>query len=124
MPHYFILNSNTISKSCLLPSLTSAAKGDHIYSSRVGIRKLFCESELENLFHVHGNALKVVKSKRNEDQIIGHLPDSLAEKSIMDKTIAATEGMWMKGGGIQIPCKYKLYGNDSYKDIAKNILEK
>ena len=41
----------------------------------------------------------------------------------MKKTIAALEGMWMQGGGIQIPCKYKLYRDDSYKDVVRNIEE-
>ena len=37
---------------------------------------------------------------------------------------AATEEMWMQGGGIQIPCKYKFYGDDSYKNIVRNLLKK
>ena len=65
----------------LLATLTSAVKGDYVYSSRVGIGELlFCKLELENLFSVHGNALKVVRKNGKEDQIIGHLPDSLLRK--------------------------------------------
>ena len=37
---------------------------------------------------------------------------------------AATEEMWMQGGGIQIPCKYKFYGDYSYKNIVRNLLKK
>ena len=43
---------------------------------------------------------------------------------ITGKKIAAREEMWMQGGGIQIPCKYKLYGDDSYKHVLRNVLKK
>ena len=36
---------------------------------------------------------------------------------ITDKRIAAKEEMQTQGGSIQIPGKYKLYGDDLYKDI-------
>ena len=64
-----------MSKLSLLATLTSVVKGDHVYSSRVEIGELlFCKLKPENLFNVHGNALKVVKRNGNEDQIIRHLP--------------------------------------------------
>ena len=100
---------------------------------------LFCYLEPENLFIAHGNALKVAKRNGNWDQISGHLPDSLAEEitSLMSQDflktikaeitggrIAATEGMWAQGSGIQIPCKYKLYGDYSNKDIVRNLFKK
>ena len=99
---------------------------------------LFCVLELENLFNLHGNALKVEKRNANEDQI-GYLADSLAHKiapligqgflktikaEITDGRIAATEGMWTQGDGMQILCKSKLYGDDSHKGIVRNILKK
>ena len=40
---------------------------------------------------------------------------------ITGEGIATTEEMWTQGGGIQIPCKYKLYGANYYKDIVRNI---
>ena len=43
---------------------------------------------------------------------------------ITGERIAATEGMWMQGDSIQIPCKYKLYGGYFYKDIVRNMLKK
>ena len=104
-----------------------------------GIGKLlFCVLELENLFNLHGNALKVEKRNANEDQI-GYLADSLADKiapligqdflktikaEITDGRIAATEGMWTQGDGMQISCKSELYGYDSHKGIVRNILKK
>ena len=42
---------------------------------------------------------------------------------ISGKRIAATEGMWIQDGGIQIPSKYKLYEGDSSKDNVRNSLE-
>ena len=60
----------------LLPIITAFIKGDHVYSLEIGIEELlFCKLESGNLFSIQGNALKVVKTNRNEDQIIGHLPD-------------------------------------------------
>ena len=127
----------TVYTLSLLATLTFFVKGDHVYCSGVGTGKLlFCELEPENLFHINGNELKVIKRNGNEDQIIGHLSDSLAEKivplmrhgflktikdEITGERIAATEGMWVQGGGIQIRYKCKLYGNDSYKDIGQDF---
>ena len=69
-----------MSKLSLLATFTSVVKGHHVYSSGAVIGKLLlCKLEPKNLFNDHGNALQVVKSG-NEDQIIGHLLDSLAEK--------------------------------------------
>ena len=73
--HYSIPKSGRMFKlSSLLATLTSAVKGDHIYTSAVEMGGLFiCEKEPQC-------------------------------------------------GGIQIPLKYKLYEDDSYKDIVRNIL--
>ena len=60
----------------LLPIITSFIKGDHVYSLKIGIGELlFCKLEPGNPFSIQGNALKVVKTNRNDHQIIGHLPD-------------------------------------------------
>ena len=57
-----------MSKLSLLATLTSVVKGNHLYSSGVGIGEfLFCELESDNLFKVHGNALTLVKRNGNED---------------------------------------------------------
>ena len=71
-----IPNSNLKSTLSLLTTLTSVVKGNHVYSSGIGIGKfLFCELKPENLFNVHGNAYIVVKRNDNQDQIIVHSPD-------------------------------------------------
>lgn len=43
---------------------------------------------------------------------------------IRGEIIAATEGIWAQGNGIQIPCKYKLYRDYSNKDIVRNLFKK
>ena len=37
---------------------------------------------------------------------------------------AAAEGMWVPGGGIEIPCTYKLYGAKLHKKNVRNIIRK
>ena len=112
--------SSNISKLPLLATLNNfVVKGDNIYNSGVGIGELlFCELEHENLFNIYGSALKVVKRNGNEDQIIGHLPDPLAEKIALlmrqdflksettGERVAAPEGMWTQDGDINTN-KYK-----------------
>ena len=98
---------------CLLATLTSVVKGDHVYRSGVRIgEKLSCELEPGNSFNVRGNAVQILR----EGTIIGHLPDSLAEKvarmisnnlieliecEITGKSIPAPEGVWVQGGWVQ-----------------------
>ena len=117
--------------------ITSVVKGGHVYRSGVGIAKRsFCELEPENIFNVGGNAVKVVKKDRNEETIIGYLPDSLAEKvalmmrrklievvevEITGESVPALQGMWTQGGGIQILCKYRLHADKSNKCTEKII---
>ena len=79
----------------------------------------------------------VVKS--NNDRVIGHVPDGLAKVfhvliedrklrritgKITSDARAAPEGTWLQGGGIELPCKYKLHGDKKYKTIVKDALKK
>ena len=36
----------------------------------------------------------------------------------------AAEGTWVQGWGIEIPCKYNVYGKIERKDSVTNILNK
>ena len=36
---------------------------------------------------------------------------------------AAPEGTWTHGGGIELPCKYKIYGRENWKDMVQNLLK-
>ena len=35
---------------------------------------------------------------------------------------AAPEGLWVQGGGIELPCKYFLYAPRKYKSRVRNAL--
>ena len=114
------------SRSVLLGSLTSRIKGDHVYRSGVKVGDhLFCTIEPDN--KQSDNAI-VVKS--GNDDIAGHVPETLAKKlfnfmksqqiEIMDSEVTghprpAPEGKWVVGGGIEIPCKYRLWAEKCKK---------
>ena len=87
-----------------------------------------------NLEKIWNNAI-VVKS--GNDDIVGHVPETLAKKllnfmkshqiEIMDSDVTgdprpAPEGKWVIGGGIEIPCKYRLYGPKSVKKEVRAAL--
>ena len=91
---------------------------------KVGDR-LFCTIEADNK---HSDNAIVVKS--GNDDIVGHVPETLAKKlfkfmksqqiEIMDSEVTgnsrpAPERKCVIGGGIEIPCKYRLYGPKSVK---------
>ena len=64
------------SRSALLGSLRSRIKGDHAYRSGVKVGdRLFCTIEPDNK---HSNNANVVKS--GNDNIVGHVPETLAKK--------------------------------------------
>ena len=114
------------SRSVLLASLTSRIKGDYAYRSGVKVGdRLFCTIESDNKYS--NNAI-VVKSVN--DDIVGHVPETLAKKlfnfmksqhiEIMHSEVTgdikpAPKGKWVIDGGIEIPCKYRLYGPKSVK---------
>ena len=63
------------SRSVLLGSLTSRIKGDHAYRSGVNVGdRLFCMIEPDNK---HSDNAVVVKS--GNDDIVGHVPETLAK---------------------------------------------
>ena len=124
----------------LLATITSVVKGDHVYRSGVEIgEKLTCELEPENVMNHRGNAVKVVKMNNDQETIIGHLPDSLAEKvapmvrrnvielievEITAESAPALQGMWTQGGGIHIPCKYRIYGEKSKRKVVRSTFKR
>ena len=36
---------------------------------------------------------------------------------------AATGGTWVQGGGIVIPCTYKIYGPSDQRNIVRTVIE-
>ena len=103
------------SRSVLLGSLASKFKCDHAHRSGVKVGdRLFCTNEPGNK---HSDNAIVVKS--GNDDIVGHVPETLAKKlfnfmksqqiEIMDSEVTgdprpATKRKWVTGGGIEIPC--------------------
>ena len=101
------------SQSVLLGSSTWRIKGDHAYRSGVKVGDcLFCMTEPDNK---HSDNTIVVKSEN--DDIVGHVPETLAKKlfnfmknkqiEIMDSEVTgdprpAPKGKWVIGGGIEI----------------------
>ena len=118
-------------------SLTSVVKGHHVYDYEYQIPERFkCCVEDNNLFSRHAI---VVKSKKEGEEIIGHVPDSLANilrplmsagivicinGRIIARHIRAPEGTWTQGGGIQIQCKYKIYCKRQHRQYVRNKLKK
>ena len=52
----------------------------------------------------------------------------MGKKKKIDGTIVgdakpSPEGTWTQGGGIEQPCKYKLYGDIKNKKTVRNILK-
>ena len=121
-------------RSVLLGSLTSMIKGDHAYRSGVKVGdRLFCTIEPDDK---HSDNAIVVKS--GNDDIVGHVPETLAKKlfnfmksqqiEIMDSEVTgdprpAPKGKWVIDGGIEIPCKYRLYGPKSVKKEVRAALK-
>ena len=91
---------------------------------KVGDR-LFCTIEPDS-----NNSDNAIVVKSGIDDIVGHVPETLAKRlfnfmksqqiEIMDSEVTgnprpAPEGKWVIGGCIEIPCKYRLYGPKSVK---------
>ena len=104
----------------ILAKIKSAVKGHHVYCFDVAIGYEFqCELQPTNMYSNHAIIVK------RSDNTVGHVPDALAQKSVpllensmveyMEAVVTemprdALEGKWTLGGGIEIPCVYKLYG--------------
>ena len=118
------------SQNILLGSITSRIKGDHAYRSGVKVGdRLLCTIEADNK---HSDNTIVVTL--GNDDIVGHAPETLAKQlfnfmksqqiEIMDSEVTGDprpvpEGKWVIGGGIKIPCKYRLYWPKSVKKKFK-----
>ena len=80
-----------------------------------------CIPEADNNYSKH--AIVVQKISSNNTQMIGHVPDKLAEIlfnplaqdaiklscRITEQSRPAIEGTWVQGGGIEIPCIYEIH---------------
>jgi len=128
--HVIIMPSN----SKQLAKISSKIKGHHYYNYEYFVgENVRCAIDKEN--KMSSTAISVLSEEGN--QIIGHLPNQLASKiySSFEKGViteitgtncggerTAAEGKWAQGGGIELPCVFKLYGDKSNKLIVKNKL--
>ena len=117
--------------SVRLAKIKSVIKGHHVYRScsEAG-DTVTCTLGPEN---VHSrNAIKVLA----QEEIVGHVPELLAkvlapefaqtiqsmEGEVTEPPRDAPEGKWVLGGGIEIPCTYKIYGmKEKRKKLRKKI---
>ena len=122
-----------VSCSVKLAKISSTIKGYHFYfkSSKFG-EILKCVLEPGNKHS--RNAIKVLSTK---GETIGHVPETLAKvlapemakETILSLEAEVTgsprdvpEGKWVLGGGIEVPCTYKVYGRiDLKSDLRKKI---
>ena len=73
-----------------------------------------------------------------DNKTIGHLPEQLASKihpCMVDGMITeitgaisgderdAAEGKWVQGGGVELPCVFRIYGQICNKLAVKDILK-
>ena len=97
-------------------------KGYHAYSKGKIGDKFTCSRDWGN---PHSKTAIVAKLDSN-DIVVGHIPQPLSEHlaplldSIEGITITGTitglprearEGRWVRGGGLELPCKYVIHGN-------------
>ena len=92
--------------------------------------------------NAHSHNAKVVKIKitcgERDATTVGHVPDSLAEvlyKLLLEKEIKMTccvsgqsrstpEGVWVQGGGIEIPCFYQIDIKEGLKSLRIELRDK
>ena len=133
----------------MISAIRLRVKGHHVnnYNYRIG-EELQCRLETKNKYSDHAVVVlakkknKTLKGKAtrtsNESNTVGHVPDVLAEVLfplmktwqiyVMKATISenhrvAPEGKWVPGGGIEIPCNYKLYGPKNHKQYVRKIIK-
>ena len=116
--------------------LTSRIKGHHAYNHDYFVgEELICELEFINKYS--RNSIEI-KSK-NTNVTVGHVPEALAailfplrkawkvyeiQAKITGKSRRAPEGTWVLGGGIEIPCQYKIIGPKIHKKYCRKELRK
>ena len=117
-------------------SISSVIKGHHVYNYAYRIGERFkCICEDVNLM----SARAIVVKCNSEVTTIGHVPDSHAKilwplikngtvkkmkGRIIANSIRAPQGTWTFGGGIHLPCRYKLICNAEHKEFVKGKLRK
>ena len=125
-----------------IATITSRIKGHHVFRHNYEAGEEFsCHLEPNNPHSPGGNAIavKALQGVGNAEVVVGHVPEPLAQilgpflkegiiHSIKAKITgaerAAPEGVWVQGGGIELPCNYFVYAPKKYKSRIRNALRK
>jgi hypothetical protein len=120
----------------VLAVISAVVKGIHVYRNKrakVSV-KLVCSREPDNRASRYAVAVKHEPS----DTMVGHVPEQLARIlfGLLDRKLVTTllakvtrdprtsaGGMWKKGGGVELPCKYILYGKKQHKEQVRVALK-
>ena len=117
--------------------ISSPVKGYHVYPYNYTVGEDFsCPMEPSNIYSKNAIAVK----EKNSNKIVGHIPEPLAKilyplmKSwkvyeitctITGRSKKVPEGTWVLHGGIELPCRYFLYGPKiRKKEVRKCIKDK
>ena len=124
-----------------LCTITSRIKGDHCYRSNPRINEVWnCISEPPNAYSHNAIVVKMKNTNGGQQDATsaGLVPDSLAEvlyKPLLEKEIkmtcrvsgqsrSAPEGIWVQGGGIEIPCVYEIGVKKGIRILRKELRDK
>ena len=117
-------------------TLASRVKGDRVYQANPKINdKCGCFPEPKNQRSLHAI---IVKKHSKTGEIIGHVSDALAKvlfQPLTDRSISvsctitgqsrpAPEGVWVQGGGIEIPCSYEVHIQKDEIEYKKDLKRK
>ena len=122
-------------------TITSRIKGDHCYRSNPRLNEVCnCIPEPSNAYSHNAIVVKMKNTNGGEQDAttVGHVPDSLAEvlyKPLLEKEIkmtcrvsgqsrSAPEGVWVQGGGIEIPCFYEIGVKKGLRSLRKELRDK
>ena len=109
-------------------------KGYHVYKKgKIGDR-FTCSRDRGN---PHSKTAIVAKLDRN-DHVVGYVPQPLSELlaplvdciegiaitgTITDGFREASEGRWVPGGGLELPCKYVVHGRKEHRATVAEVLQ-
>ena len=120
-------------------TISSRIKGDHCYRSDPKINVVCsCSCEPANTYSNHAIVVRTKKGSNTQEEIVGHIHDRLAEvlyQPLLNKNVlvscrvngqsrSAPEGVWVQGGGIEIPRCYEVEVRKELKDMRRELKKK
>ena len=114
--------------------VNAVIKGHHVYQTEFPIGSIFkCLQEPNNQ---HSNTAVIVLKG---DRVIGHVPEGLCQpffQLLATKLVDhidcilqglpqnAAGGVWKLGGGVELPCKYIIFGPNANKKTVRLEIRK